>query len=100
MFCSCPDSKTLGSATREALLTTLSSDPTNLGWSVRVLRSVRNTLSVWMATNASARDFSPQAISGGMLRHPPTNLNVQSENATILLIREVLAAGLDIAEVT
>lgn len=35
-----------------------------------------------------------------MLRRPPTNLNVQSENATILLIREVVALGLDITEVS
>lgn len=34
-----------------------------------------------------------------MLRRPPINLNVQSENATILLIREVLASGLEISEV-
>lgn len=34
-----------------------------------------------------------------MLRRPPINLNVQSQNATISLIREVLAAGLDITEV-
>lgn len=34
-----------------------------------------------------------------MLRHPPVNLNVQSQNATVLLIREVLAAGLEITEV-
>lgn len=34
-----------------------------------------------------------------MLRRPPVNLNVQSQNATVLLIREVLAAGLDVTEV-
>lgn len=34
-----------------------------------------------------------------MLRRPPTNLNEQSRNATILLINEVLAAGLKISEV-
>ncbi|KAF8320703.1 hypothetical protein DL93DRAFT_1725027 [Clavulina sp. PMI_390] len=73
------DSKTLTSASRETLLETLSSDPSNLGWSVRVL--------------------SPQAISAGMLSHPPTNLNAQSQNATVLLIREVLAAGLEITEI-
>ncbi|KAF8326619.1 ribonuclease H2 subunit A [Cantharellus anzutake] len=72
------DSKTLASSTREALLNKLSSEPSDLGWSVRVI--------------------SPQAISSGMLKLPPTNLNTQSENATVLLIREVLSAGIDIAE--
>ena len=33
-----------------------------------------------------------------MLRRPPTNLNRQSEEATILLIREVLAKGIDLSE--
>jgi hypothetical protein len=42
---------------------------------------------------------SPQAISAGMLRHPQINLNVQSQDATIHLIREVLAAGIELAEV-
>ncbi|KIM39871.1 hypothetical protein M413DRAFT_446791 [Hebeloma cylindrosporum] len=73
------DSKTLNSASRSALLDILSSDPPNLGWSVRVV--------------------SPQAISSGMLRRPPTNLNRQSEDATILLIREVLAKGIVLSEV-
>ena len=31
------DSKTLNAATRSSLLDTLCSDPSNLGWSVRVL---------------------------------------------------------------
>jgi len=43
--------------------------------------------------------LSPQAISAGMLRHPPTNLNQQSQEATVLLIREVLAAGIELSEV-
>jgi ribonuclease H2 subunit A len=43
--------------------------------------------------------LSPQAISSGMLRRPPINLNRQSEDATILLIREVLASGIKLAEV-
>ncbi|KAF5326719.1 hypothetical protein D9619_004061 [Psilocybe cf. subviscida] len=73
------DSKVLNASTRSALLDTLSSDPKNLGWSVRVI--------------------SPQAISSGMLRRPPTNLNRQSEDATILLIREVLAMGIELSEV-
>jgi len=42
--------------------------------------------------------ISPQAISSGMLRRPPTNLNRQSEDATILLIREVLAKGIELSE--
>ncbi|KAH9917844.1 ribonuclease H-like domain-containing protein [Fomitopsis serialis] len=53
------DSKTLTAATRSTLLKTLCSDPASLAWSVRVL--------------------CPQAISSGMLRRPPTNLNRQSE---------------------
>lgn len=35
-----------------------------------------------------------------MLRRPPTNLNRQSEDATILLIREVLAKGIVLSEVS
>ncbi|EKM58306.1 uncharacterized protein PHACADRAFT_182662 [Phanerochaete carnosa HHB-10118-sp] len=73
------DSKTLNASTRSSLLDTLSSDPANIGWSVRVL--------------------APQAISAGMLRHPPINLNRQSEDATILLIREVLESGVKLSEV-
>lgn len=34
-----------------------------------------------------------------MLKHPPTNLNVQSQNATILLIQQVIAAGLKISKI-
>ncbi|KAF8632215.1 hypothetical protein AX15_001973 [Amanita polypyramis BW_CC] len=73
------DSKTLTAETRAALLETLRSDPTNLGWSVRVV--------------------CPQAISSGMLRRPPVNLNRQSEEATILLIREVLNSGIKLSQV-
>ncbi|KAM6504512.1 Ribonuclease H-like domain containing protein [Amanita muscaria] len=73
------DSKALTPETRAALLDTLCSDPTNLGWSVRVV--------------------CPQAISSGMLRRPPTNLNRQSEEATVLLIREVLDSGIRLSEV-
>ncbi|KAJ7756434.1 ribonuclease H2 subunit A [Mycena maculata] len=73
------DSKTLTATTRSTLLETLSSDPANLGWSVRVI--------------------SPQAISSGMLRRPPTNLNVQSQDATVLLIQEVLNKGIELTEV-
>ena len=35
--------------------------------------------------------FSPQAISSGMLAHPPINLNTQSQDATISLLRALLA---------
>ncbi|KAM5535946.1 hypothetical protein V8D89_010386 [Ganoderma adspersum] len=73
------DSKTLTAQVRSSLLETLGSDPTNLGWSVRVL--------------------SPKGISAGMLKRPPTNLNQQSQNATVLLIREVLAKGIQLSEV-
>ena len=34
-----------------------------------------------------------------MLRRPPTNLNQQAQNATVLLIREVLARGVQLAHV-
>ena len=34
-----------------------------------------------------------------MLKRPPTNLNQQSQNATVLLIREVLAKGIHLSEV-
>ncbi|RPD60070.1 ribonuclease H2 subunit A [Lentinus tigrinus ALCF2SS1-6] len=73
------DSKTLTAQVRASLLETLGSDPANLGWSVRVL--------------------SPKSISAGMLRRPPTNLNQQAQNATVLLIREVLARGIQLAHV-
>ena len=39
--CECVDSKTLTAGSRSSLLDTLCSDPANLGWSVRVIRSVR-----------------------------------------------------------
>ncbi|KAI0635924.1 ribonuclease H2 subunit A [Trametes polyzona] len=73
------DSKTLTAQNRSSLLEILGSDPANMGWSVRVL--------------------SPKAISAGMLRRPPVNLNQQSQEATVLLIREVLARGLQLSEV-
>jgi ribonuclease H2 subunit A len=34
-----------------------------------------------------------------MLRRPPTNLNRQSEEATVLLIREVIQSGIQLSEV-
>jgi ribonuclease H2 subunit A len=73
------DSKTLTPEIRASLLDTLDSDPSNLGWAVRVL--------------------SPQDISAGMLKVPPTNLNRQSEAATISLIRLVLSKGIKLSEV-
>ncbi|KAI0671744.1 ribonuclease H2 subunit A [Trametes maxima] len=73
------DSKTLTAQIRSSLLETLGSDPSNLGWSVRVL--------------------SPKAISAGMLRRPPFNLNQQAQEATVLLIREVLSRGIELSEV-
>ncbi len=42
---------------------------------------------------------SPQAISAGMLKKPPINLNKQSQDATILLIREVIESGIELSEV-
>lgn len=73
------DSKKLDAAAREENLNVLGSDPANLAWSVRVL--------------------CPQAISSGMLRRPPVNLNVQSQQATVLLIKEVLDSGIELSEV-
>ncbi|KAI0749300.1 ribonuclease H2 subunit A [Daedaleopsis nitida] len=73
------DSKTLTAQIRSSLLETLGSDPANLGWSVRVL--------------------GPKGISAGMLRRPPVNLNQQAQNATVLLIREALARGIELTEV-
>ncbi|KAG5734678.1 hypothetical protein E4T56_gene18682 [Termitomyces sp. T112] len=73
------DSKTLTPDTRSSLLATLDADPEHLGWSVRVI--------------------SPHAISSAMLRRPPTNLNVQSQDATVRLIRDILDRGIHLAEV-
>ncbi len=47
----------------------------------------------------SDRSNSPQAISSGMLKRPPINLNVQSQQATVLLIYEVLKSGIELSEV-
>ncbi|KAF9223392.1 ribonuclease HII [Gyrodon lividus] len=73
------DSKTLTPEKRAELLGVLNADPVDLGWSVRVI--------------------SPQAISSGMLKIPPTNLNKQSQDATVMLIREVLQRGIQLSEV-
>ncbi|KAG1750814.1 ribonuclease H-like domain-containing protein [Suillus lakei] len=90
------DSKTLTPERRTQLLGVLNSDPQNLGWSVRVIRYTYTKFFL-------LRDFlmatSPQAISAGMLRVPPTNLNKQSQDATVLLIRDVLQRGLQLSEV-
>lgn len=59
-----------------------------------VRRDVRPTL---IDRVTSAR--SPQAISSGMLRIPPVNLNKQAQDATVLLIREVLDRGITLSEV-
>ncbi|KAG8876272.1 Cullin-3 [Tulasnella sp. 332] len=72
------DSKQLTAETRANLLRTLSSEPDNLGWAVRII--------------------SPQDLSADMLRRPPINLNIQSENATIHLIQTVIDKGIDISE--
>jgi ribonuclease H2 subunit A len=34
-----------------------------------------------------------------MMKHPPTNLNQQSQEATVLLIQETLAKGIELTEV-
>ncbi|KAF8554404.1 ribonuclease HII [Imleria badia] len=73
------DSKTLTPEKRTELLDVLNADPVNLGWSVRVI--------------------SPQAISRGMLKVPPINLNKQSQDATIQLIRDVLQRGIHLTDV-
>ncbi|KAJ3793888.1 ribonuclease H2 subunit A [Lentinula aff. detonsa] len=73
------DSKTLTSEIRSGLLKTLRSDSDNLGWSVRVI--------------------SPQDISSGMLRRPATNLNRQSQEATVMLIKDILDKGIRLSEV-
>lgn len=75
------DSKTLTHETRVELLKALSEDTTNMGWAVSVI--------------------SPQAVSSGMLRRPPVNLNTQSQNATIALLQSLLSEpyALDISEV-
>jgi len=93
------DSKTLTHEIRSSLLGTLSSDPQNLGWSVRVVRYFFFYY-FFRVCHADFFDHSPQAISSGMLRRPPTNLNRQSEEATIILIREVIQSGIQLSEVS
>ncbi|KZO90708.1 ribonuclease H-like protein [Calocera viscosa TUFC12733] len=73
------DSKVLSAETRASLLLTLSSHPSNLGWAVRVL--------------------SPSSISGGMLSRPPTNLNLQAQQATVHLLRLLFAQEIDVAQI-
>ncbi|KAG8906799.1 hypothetical protein FRB99_006066 [Tulasnella sp. 403] len=72
------DSKQLTAETRSSLLESLSSDPDNLGWAVRVL--------------------SPQDLSAKMLQRPAINLNVQSQAATVHLISLVQSLGIEISE--
>lgn len=48
----------------------------------------------------SSATLSPQAISAGMLRRAPINLNQQAQDATMGLIRDALDRGLNIREVT
>ncbi len=74
------DSKTLSSDTRASLLDTLSGDAANLGWSVRVLRLV----DLCRYCQDITRWFG---------------LHKQSQDATILLIREVLQRGIQLTEV-
>jgi ribonuclease H2 subunit A len=47
----------------------------------------------------SLRPRRPQAISSNMLRHPATNLNQLSKDATVHLIRTVLAAGIKLSKI-
>ena len=93
------DSKTLTSDTRASLLNTLSGDVANLGWSVRVLRFVSLPSLSHLARHPIYLVHSPRDISSGMLRRRPVNLNKQSQNATILLIREVIERGIELTEV-
>lgn len=48
----------------------------------------------------SSTTLSPQDISSGMLRRSPFNLNRRAEEATIGLIREALARGVNLKEVS
>lgn len=100
------DSKTLSHDSRASLLDILCSDPENLAWSVRVIRYVAFAILKYVLQEEphetlylSHATSSPQAISSGMLRRPPINLNKQAEDATIMLIREVLDKGIELSEV-
>ncbi len=74
------DSKVLTSITRHKLLEKICTDlKDDMGWSVRVL---------------TAFD-----ISSGMLAPAAYNLNAQAHDATISLIKETLALGVDLQEV-
>lgn len=48
----------------------------------------------------SSATLSPQAISAGMLRRAPINLNQQAQDATMGLVRDALDRGLNIREVS
>ncbi|KAF9577251.1 Ribonuclease H2 subunit A [Lunasporangiospora selenospora] len=73
------DSKTLNEQERDGLLDVIMSRQDLIGWSVRVL--------------------SPMDISNSMLRRTKYNLNALAHDTTIQLIRETLAAGVNLKEV-
>ncbi|WFD08114.1 ribonuclease H [Malassezia vespertilionis] len=73
------DSKTLTAEKRDGLLAALLENNGTIGWAVRVM--------------------SPQDIAAGMLRRRPHNLNAQSSDSTVLLIREILDSGVDITKI-
>jgi len=60
----------------------------------------QNAYSVHPSLVYSSRTLSPQDISSGMLRRVPVNLNRQAEEATIGLIRDALARGINLKEVS
>ena len=60
----------------------------------------QNAYSVHPSLVYSSRTLSPQDISSGMLRRVPVNLNRQAEEATIGLIRDALARGVNLKEVS
>ncbi|CAG8464919.1 3194_t:CDS:10 [Ambispora leptoticha] len=73
------DSKTLSEKSRESFIKVIMSRPDIFGWAVRVL--------------------TPQDISSDMLKKNKHNLNAQSHDATISLIRDILAQGINLTEV-
>ncbi|RKP22464.1 Rnaseh2a protein, partial [Syncephalis pseudoplumigaleata] len=73
------DSKTLNEQERERLLQKICEHRDYIGWGVRVL--------------------SPQDISQSMLRRNKYNLNSMAHDTTIQLLREALAANVNIKEV-
>ncbi|PWN98643.1 ribonuclease HII [Tilletiopsis washingtonensis] len=73
------DSKALTAERRDVLLSSLQAYPHELGWAIRSL--------------------APQDISAGMLRRRPVNLNAQSTDATVSLIQDVLAQGVNLVHI-